>query len=329
MVTKHTQHNIRFQGFIAAAGVLLFVIKILAWQLTRSDAVFSDAMESIVNILAAFMGLYSLTLAAKPRDSEHPYGHGKVEFITSGVEGVLIMVAGVIIIVQSIVSLLQENVPQQLEWGMLLIGGTAVINYILGHLSWKRGVRQNSLVLQSSGKHLKTDTLTTLALVFGLSLVHVTGWNWADAVLAIGFSMYIIYSGYRILRRALSGIMDEADETLLEDLAVLLEEHRKPQWIDLHNVRIQQHGSRLHIDAHMTLPWYYELRRAHQELEEVYQLIGANASRPVELNFHIDDCRKISCSICTMQNCPVRQLPLKKKIPWTSETLSQHRKHGL
>lgn len=329
MVTRHTQHNIRFQGFIAAAGVLLFVIKILAWQLTRSDAVFSDAMESIVNILAAFMGLYSLALAAKPRDSEHPYGHGKVEFITSGVEGVLIMVAGVIIIVQSIVSLLQENVPHQLEWGMLLIGGTAVINYMLGHLSWKRGVRQNSLVLQSSGKHLKTDTLTTLALVLGLLLVHVTGWNWADAVLATGFAVYIIYSGYRILRRALSGIMDEADETLLEDLAVMLEEHRKPQWIDLHNVRIQQHGSRLHIDAHMTLPWYYELRRAHQELEEVYQLIGANASRPVELNFHIDDCRKISCSICTMQNCPVRQLSLKKKIPWTSETLSQHRKHGL
>ncbi len=116
MVTRHTQHNIRFQGFIAAAGVLLFVIKILAWQLTRSDAVFSDAMESIVNILAAFMGLYSLALAAKLRDSEHPYGHGKVEFITSGVEGVLIMVAGVIIIVQSIVSLLQENVPRQLEW---------------------------------------------------------------------------------------------------------------------------------------------------------------------------------------------------------------------
>ncbi len=319
--------NFAFQRNVAIFGIILFVGKLLAWHLTNSDAVFSDAMESIVNIIAAFMGLYALYLAAKPKDTEHPYGHGKVEFVTSGIEGALIIFAGVIIIVQAFDSLLHGNIPQKLDWGVALIALTGIINYFLGYLSLKKGIRDNSLVLQSSGKHLQTDTFTTLGVVLSLGLVYLTKLYWIDAVVALLFGGYIIFAGYKIIRKSLSGIMDEADVELLSKLATFMEAHRQPEWQDLHNMRIQQHGSRLHIDAHLTLPWYFALRTAHQEMEKVYQLIGKNTDRTIEFNFHLDDCKPFSCEICQFWECPVREKEFVKRIEWTEKTISQPDKH--
>jgi len=321
--------NFAFQRNVAIVGILLFVGKLIAWHLTNSDAVFSDAMESIVNIIAAFMGLYSLYLAAKPKDLDHPYGHGKVEFVTSGIEGALIIFAGVIIIVQSVDSLLHGNVPKKLDWGILIVALTAAINYLMGHISIKKGIKQNSLVLQSSGKHLQSDTFTTLGVVISLVLIYFTKIYWIDAAVALIFGGYIMFVGYKIIRKALSGIMDEADLEMLSRLAKFLNENRKPEWIDIHNMRIQQHGSGLHIDAHLTLPWYFELRKAHEEMEKAYKLIGENTDRSVEFNFHLDDCKTFSCEICQLSECPVRQKPFVKKIEWNEKNISQVQKHSL
>lgn len=321
--------NFAFQRNVAIVGILLFVGKLIAWHLTNSDAVFSDAMESIVNIIAAFMGLYSLYLAAKPKDLDHPYGHGKVEFVTSGIEGALIIFAGVVIIVQSVDSLLHGNVPKKLDWGILIVALTAAINYLMGHISIKKGIKQNSLVLQSSGKHLQSDTLTTLGVVISLVLIYFTKIYWIDAAVALIFGGYIMFIGYKIIRKALSGIMDEADLEMLSRLAKFLNENRKPEWIDIHNMRIQQHGSGLHIDAHLTLPWYFELRKAHEEMEKAYKLIGENTDRSVEFNFHLDDCKTFSCEICQLSDCPVRQKPFVKKIEWNEKNISQVQKHSL
>ena len=321
--------NFAFQRNVAIVGILLFVGKLIAWHLTNSDAVFSDAMESIVNIIAAFMGLYSLYLAAKPKDLDHPYGHGKVEFVTSGIEGALIIFAGVIIIVQSVDSLLHGNVPKKLDWGILIVALTAAINYLMGHISIKKGIKQNSLVLQSSGKHLQSDTFTTLGVVISLVLIYFTKIYWIDAAVALIFGGYIMFIGYKIIRKALSGIMDEADLEMLSRLAKFLNENRKPEWIDIHNMRIQQHGSGLHIDAHLTLPWYFELRKAHEEMEKAYKLIGENTDRSVEFNFHLDDCKTFSCEICQLSDCPVRQKPFVKKIEWNEKNISQVQKHSL
>jgi len=325
--TSSSQNNFSFQRWVAIIGIFLFVAKLIAWHLTNSDAVFSDAMESIVNIIAAFMGLYSLYLAAKPRDREHPYGHGKVEFVTSGIEGALIIFAGVIIIVQSVNSLLHGNIPKQLDWGILIIAVTAGINYLLGYISYQKGIKENSLVLQSSGKHLQSDTLTTLGVVISLILVYFTNIYWIDAAVALLFGGYIIFVGYKIIRKALSGIMDEADIGMLSKLADFLNENRKPEWIDLHKMRIQQHGSGLHIDAHLTLPWYFELREAHQSMEEMYKLIGTNTDRVIEFNFHLDDCKTSSCEICEILDCPVRELPFAKRVHWNDKNISQVPKH--
>lgn len=326
---RSSKSNFVFQRQVAFIGIGLFIAKLLAWHLTNSDAVFSDAMESIVNIVAGFLGLYSLYVAAKPRDTGHPYGHGKAEFVTSGIEGGLIIFAGIIIIVQAVDSLLHGNVPKKLDWGILIVGVTAGINYLMGYISYKKGIRENSLVLQSSGKHLQSDTFTTLGVVLSLVLVYFTKIYWIDAVVALLFGGYIIFIGYQIIRKSLSGIMDEADVRLLTKLSKLLNENRQRDWIDIHNVRIQQHGSELHIDAHLTLPWYYDLRTAHNEMEEVYKLIGKNSERSIEFNFHLDDCKPFSCEICELWECKVRQHTFKKKIEWNDSTIAQLNKHDV
>lgn len=248
------QDKIGFQKLIAAFGVILFIGKIIAWRLTNSDAVFSDAMESIVNVISAFMGLYSLHLAAKPKDEDHPYGHGKVEFVTSGIEGALIAIAGIMIIYEGIHSLIVGKTLSKIDLGIWIITATAIINYLLGYISIRKGEKENSLVLISSGKHLQSDTITTLGVVGSLVVVYFTKIYWLDSVVALVFGLYIIFVGYKIVRKSLSGIMDEQDPEILNQVIRILEENRHTEWIDVHNMKIQQFGANLHIDAHITLP---------------------------------------------------------------------------
>jgi len=324
---KLNKDKIGFQKLIAIFGIILFVAKIIAWKLTNSDSVFSDAMESIVNVISAFMGLYSLYLASKPKDEDHPYGHGKVEFVTAGIEGSLIAIAGIMIIYEGINSLVVGRVLKGLDWGIAIIAATALVNYLLGYISIKKGKRENSIVLISSGKHLQSDTITTLGVVISLVVVYFTRIYWIDSVVALGFGFYIIFVGYKIVRKSLSGIMDEQNPELLNNIIDLLEKNRHTEWIDIHNMKIQQFGSSLHIDAHITLPYYYSLREAHNEMENVILLLAKNTSRTVEFNFHMDDCKTISCPVCQIMDCPVRKQPFVKKVKWTAENVTRVEKH--
>ncbi|ASK31500.1 cation diffusion facilitator family transporter [Chryseobacterium sp. T16E-39] len=323
------KNKIGFQRWIAVFGVILFIGKLIAWKLTNSDAVFSDAMESVVNVISAFMGLYSLHLAAKPKDEGHPYGHGKVEFVTSGIEGALIAIAGIMIIYEGINSLIVGKTLNQLDWGIAIIAATAVINYLLGYISIKKGKADNSLVLISSGKHLQSDTITTLGVVLSLVIVFFTKIYWLDSVVALIFGAYIIFVGYKIIRKSLSGIMDEQDPEILVQIVHILENNRKDEWIDVHNMKIQQFGASLHIDAHITLPWYYSLRDAHKEMENVIILLAKNIKRTIEFNFHMDDCKTISCPVCQIKDCPVRERDFIKRVEWTSENITLEVKHSV
>ena len=320
--------SFRFQQIIAFIGVLLFIGKLIAWQLTGSDAVFSDAMESIVNIIAAFMGLYSLYLCNKPRDADHPYGHGKVEFVTSAVEGALISIAGVLIIIEAVSSFINGITLNRLDWGITIIAFTALMNYIMGYISEQKGKRQNSLVLISSGKHLQSDTVSTIGVVVSLLLVHFTGWVWLDPLVAFIFGGYIIIVGGKIVRKALSGIMDEKDEALFAELVSILETNRKKEWIDIHNMRIQQFGAHLHIDGHITLPYYYSLKEAHTEMEKVIHLLAEKIDRTIEFNFHLDYCKPFSCELCAI-DCKFRQKPFVKTVQWDVKNIAGVAKHKI
>ena len=210
--------NLKLQRWIAIASSVLLIAKFIAYYLTHSVSILTDALESIVNVVAGFIGLYSLYVSAKPRDIDHPYGHGKAEFISAAVEGTLILSAGLLIIYNGIKSFIVPSTIQELDLGIYLVAGTAVVNWLLGAISLRQGKRNNSLALLASGKHLQTDTYSTLAIIAGLLLINFTGFQWIDGVVAIAFSLFIIFTGYRIIRASLAGIMDDGTIKLLMPL---------------------------------------------------------------------------------------------------------------
>lgn len=310
-------------------ALLLFVLKIAAWYLTRSMAILTDALESTVNVIAGFISWYSLYVAAQPRDSNHPYGHGKAEFLAAAVEGALIIMAGGIIIYEAILHLLEPQEIRQLDRGILLVMITAALNYITGTLIIRSGRKNHSLALVASGKHLQSDTYSTLGIVAGLTLIYFTGLNWIDSATAILFALLIMYTGSKILRQSIAGIMDEADRELLEKLITLLNQERRENWIDLHNLRIIKYGGHLHIDCHLTVPWYLNVHQAHAEIDQLSQLIREQFGDRIELFVHSDGCLEFSCSICPKKNCPERKHPFETLLPWTADKLLSDKKHQL
>ena len=309
--------------------MVLFIVKISAYYFTHSLAILTDALESIVNVLAGFIGLYSLYIAAKPRDFEHPYGHGKAEFVSAAVEGGLIVAAGIMIIYETISNLIKHSNLESLDTGLILIALTGLVNYIAGSVCIKMGKKNNSLALIASGKHLHIDTYSTLAIIVGLGLMLLTKLYWLDKAIALFMGFFIIYNGYKIIRSSLAGIMDEADIELLNRFIGELNNNRQENWVDLHNLRVIKYGSLLHIDCHFTVPWYLNVHQAHNEIDALAALNKDKFGDAIELFVHTDGCLPFSCSICTKTDCAVRELPLKKRLDWSLENTISNKKHQL
>ncbi len=321
---------IRVQQWVVLASVLLFVLKMLAYWLTNSVAVLTDALESTVNVVTGFTGLYGLRVAARPRDENHPYGHGKVELLSASFEGVLILVAGLVIVYESITNLVHPHPVRQLDLGILIIALTAIVNYLLGFWCIRTGKKHLSLALEASGKHLQSDTWTTVGIAGGLLLLRFTGITWIDSATAIIFALVIIVEGSKIIRQTIAGITDEADMELLETLIPVLDRHKRPTWTDLHNLRAIKYGSVLHLDCHLTVPWYFNVNQAHAEIDALNELIGQHFPQSLEMFVHTDGCvPPRSCRVCPLAECPVRKAPFEQRLQWTLENVTSNQKHGL
>ena len=318
---------IRFQMFAVAIGVLLFGIKFLAYYLTNSTTIFSDAMESIVNVAAGTFALYSLIVAAKPKDRDHPYGHGKIEFISAGVEGTLILIAGIGIIYKAVEGLIFEHELAKLDIGIYLAGAAGLVNFILGWVTELYGKKSQSPTMIASGKHLKSDGYTSAGMIIGLVVVLWTGMDWIDSVIALGFGGFIGYVGIREIRKSYAGIMDEADFDLLRKLISEIDKSRNVNWIDLHNFRAQKFGKRIHIDCHVTLPYYLTVKEAHSEVKLMEKLVKQHYSNGVEMFIHTDPCIPTSCRICSKADCQVRTTKFEEHITWKLETVLKDEKH--
>lgn len=318
---------IRVQKWITLLGMLLLILKFAAWWITESVAILTDALESIVNVTAGIITLASLIVAAKPRDSKHPYGHGKAEFISAGIEGTLITLAGIIIFYEAGRRLFHPGHIEKLDSGILLVGISGLANLAAGLIAVKTGKKNKSLGITATGKHLLSDAYSTGGLLAGLLLLYFTGWKWIDSAVAIIFGIFIVVTGFKIVRSSIAGIMDEADEHLFAELVNLLNNNRNENWIDLHNFRVIKHGSRLHLDCHLTLPWFINLNEAHHEVEKLDNLIRQAYGTSIEMFVHTDGCLPMSCPICIKSNCPVRKFPLKEKIEWTPQNLFENSKH--
>ena len=322
------QQNIRFQLVAVLVGGVLLAVKFWAWWLTHSNAILTDALESIINVVAGCFALYSLILAAKPKDRNHPYGHGKIEFLSAGFEGTLIVVAGVAIIIKSIYNLFYPTAITHLDTGILLTAVAGLVNYVVGFFLERRGHETHSLTLIAGGKHLKTDAYSTVGLVVGLGVVYFTRFWWLDNVIAVFFGSMITITGLKIIRQSVAGIMDEADYELMTSLIAYLNKNRQENWIDIHNLRIIKYGANLHIDAHVTLPWYLSLKEAHDEVDAIEKLVKADTDKNVELFLHADPCIATSCPICLKTDCKVRKKDFEKKVEWELKNVQVNKKHG-
>jgi cation diffusion facilitator family transporter len=300
--------------------------KFFAYFLTASNFVLTDAAESIVNVFASSFAFFSIYLAAQPRDENHPYGHGKVEYFSVFIEGSLIAIAAVIIIIKSIYSIFYPTVIHDLLTGAAIIGSTGIINGALGYYMMGKGKSIPSITIEADGRHLLTDMVTSVGLVVGLLLIHFTKILWLDSALSMFVGLYILFTGYKLVRRSVSGLMDEADFGVVTKVLTVLNEKRRVEWIDIHNFRAQKYGNELHIDCHMTLPNYFDLNRVHEEVKLVDILINKEVTK-TELFIHTDPCLPECCHYCSMPNCPIRSEPKTEDIVWTMDKIIRNKKH--
>jgi cation diffusion facilitator family transporter len=326
---ERSKENLGIQRWVVIIAISLFILKIFAYYLTKSVAVLTDALESTVNVISGIIGWYSLYIAAKPSDEDHPYGHGKAEFLSAAIEGTLIMVASCVVVYESIYHLVFPKPLEKLDQGLLLIAISALINFAMGFIASRIGKRNNSLALEASGRHLQSDTYSTLAIIIGLGLIYFTGKQYIDSIVGLLMAAWLFYIGYRITRRSIAGIMDEADEKILARMVYLLNQHRQSDWIDIHNFRVIKYGSVLHVDCHLTVPWYDTVREAQEIVERLTELIVKEFGESMEFFVHEDACTESSCPICSKLDCPVRIHPFEKRIDWTLSNIITNRKHEL
>lgn len=314
--------NWKFQRLIVIVSSILLISKFIAYFITNSAGVYSDAMESIVNVFAGFISLISLRWAAKPRDEKHPFGHGKMELISASIEGILIILAGGLIIYEGIARIIYppKELPQ-LELGMIIVALTGVINYLLGMWSIKKGKKTSSLALIAGGKHLQSDTYSTIGLVIGLLLITITGIILLDSLLALIYGTIIIVTGIKILRKTVANLVDENDKEELKAIAEKINQYKAQDWIDIHNLRAIRYGNSLHIDCDLTLPSYYTIKEGHNATDKLKEALQSE-SHDLYFTVHSDSCDEKYCYQCNMKKCDQRKEPCTKPFVFSVKNLT-------
>jgi len=303
-------------------GFLMFFGKMGAYLLTGSAAVLSDALESIVHIIATSFAFYSLHLSTKPPDTEHPYGHGKVEFFSAGFEGAMIIIAAIFIIIYAIRDIIIGKEISQLDTGAVIITAASVVNLLLGLYLIRTGKKTKSIILVADGKHVLTDSITSFGAVAALILVLVTGIKLFDPLIAIILGLNILWTGKHLLKESVSGLMNETDKAIIEEISAALEKQREnnPNWIDVHRLRYWKSGDTYMIDFHLIVPSYQTSEESHRTVtkleEEFKKIFGASK---VELFIHLDPCTPRCCYICNMPACSIRREQVNQNIVWDAK----------
>ena len=306
---NHLKTRMRAICISLVVSVGLMAAKFYAFHLTRSSAVLSDALESIINVVAAAFAVGSIWMAAKPPDSEHPYGHGKIEFFSAGFEGALIIFAAVGIFKTGISHLLMPKPLANLQAGLAILVGASAINLLLGIGLVRVGKKVQSMTLIADGKHVLTDVYTSVGVVAGLFLFQWTGWRWLDGGIACLVGINILLTGTRLVGQSFSALMDASDPQLLDEISRLIEKHRKGVWIDIHQLRAWRSGNFVHIDLHLVLPRQHLLDDAHTEAKALEQLLIDYFEGNADVLVHMDPCgTKLSddAVVSCWKNCSER-----------------------
>ena len=259
----------RYAWLSIAAAIVTIGLKTAAYLLTGSVGLLSDALESGVNLVAAIMALAMLTVAARPPDEEHAYGHDKAEYFSSGVEGALILVAAVSIVATAVPRLI---IPQPIEQAGLGLGVSVVaslINLGVARVLKRAGQRHNSITLEADAAHLMTDVWTSAGVLVAVGLVAVTGWQRLDPVIALVVAANIVWSGFRLLRRSALGLMDTALPEARRQAVLAIQERYAAEGVQFHALRTRESGARAFVSMHVLVPGDWTVQRGHALLERV------------------------------------------------------------
>lgn len=247
-----------------AAALVTITLKMTAWQMTGSVGLFSDALESVVNLVAAIVALIALTVAAREPDEEHAYGHGKAEYFSSGLEGGLIFLAACGIFYSAIPRLFNPQPLEEVGFGIVIATIASVINGLVGWRLMRAAREYRSITLESDARHLFTDVWTSIAVVIGVFLVAATGWARLDALLAIGVGINILFTGYELIKRSINGLLDAAiSDQDMAGLQEILDTYQREQGVLTHAVRTRQAGRRRFISMHVLVPGNWSVTRGH------------------------------------------------------------------
>lgn len=302
------------------AGIAVMVVKFYAYRVTGSSAILSDALESIINVVAGGLALVSVILSALPPDENHPYGHGKVEYFSAGFEGALILLAAVGIFWEGAKQIINPVPLQSLEKGLWVLVFAGLANLTIGLVLLKVGRRTRSIAVEADGKHVLSDVYTTVGVLVGLGLVHYTGLYWMDGVVACVVGANVIIIGVSLVIRSFSGLMDASDPELLGNICQLLNDHRKDTWIDVHRLRAWKSGDRVHVDFHLIVPKELSLEDGHREVKELEKIFEEHFLGRSDILIHLDPCMEGECPVCGYEPCRLRRAEPSGRTIWDRST---------
>lgn len=328
-----SRENFRFQTIIVIIGSFLLIAKFIAYFMTNSVAILTDAMESIINVVAGSVGLYALYLSPKPPDKDHPYGHGRAEVVSAAFEGALILGAGVIIIISAIRGMQDPTPITSLDFGIIIIFAAAIVNYVMGKAAIKIGRKNRSQALEASGRHLITDTLDSFGIIIGLLAIYLgpmIGYDiaWLDPILAILFGAIILSTGLKVLKGTVDTVMDRVDPEVVSKIADNIIRNRHGNWIDMHALKVKKYGTGYIIDLHVTLPKYMTVGETEMEIKKLLWNLKGEFGENIELNLKTEPCRDFSCVYCFI-DCDFRKSDFVKAIDWTEEMIVKPTQHRL
>jgi cation diffusion facilitator family transporter len=307
-------------------GLGLMALKFYTYRMTDSSAILSDALESIINVVASAFAMGSILFSAMPPDEDHPYGHGKIEYFSAGFEGALIILAAIGIFKTGVDHLIHPRHLPNLGEGLLLLMGAAVVNLTLGIVLIRTGRKTGSMALTADGKHILTDVYTSAGVVIALFLVYLTGWYWLDGTVACLVGLNILVTGAKLIRESFAGLMDTSDPELLDEITALVQAHKKTHWIDIHQLRAHRSGNHVHIDFHMVLPRDFSLATAHAEVKEIEKALESHFKGDASVLIHADPCEAPDCPVCSRTGCQNRGDEYDENASWTRELLIRSQK---
>lgn len=321
-ILDHDKIRTRIAKLSLVVGVVLLVSKFYAYEITKSQAILSDALESIVNVVGAFIALITIHIASKPADKDHPYGHGKAEYFSVAFEGGFISFAAALIFYEAIRNLLEKNQVQNIDIGIYFVVVAGLVNGILGFYLKSKGKKLKSIALAGGGDHLISDAVTSVGLILGLITVKITGAHWLDSALAIIFGLFLAKTGFGLVKKSLSELMDAEDLGVIKKIGKVFAKKIFPGIIRIHYTRVIRSGRYHHIDAHVVVPEFWDVQKAHNEVGRFEKLVFDEYANEGELHFHLDPCRTAYCEVCDLADCPIRQKPFVKRLSFTLDELT-------